>query len=234
MRLLDCGCGPGSITVDLAEIIAPGEVVGIDIAEAQLIAARSLAAQRRVTNVRFEPGNIYELSFPDASFDAAFAHHVLQHLRDPLKAMKEMRRVLRPGGVAGVSDNDFGAYFFEPATPLRKKALELFYRVMEHNGGSCYYARHQRRLFREAGFVGVEGHAVAEAFGTPDRIRAGAAAGVQQFRDPQFVATVIEQGWADRATLEAMAADFQAWGEDPDAYEALLNPAVVGWAPPGK
>ncbi len=53
----------------------------------------------------------------------------------------------------------------------------------------------------------------------------------RQYREPAFVATVLEHGWADRATLEAMAADFEAWGEDPDAYWALVNPAAAGWVP---
>jgi ubiquinone/menaquinone biosynthesis C-methylase UbiE len=231
MRLLDCGCGPGSITWDLAALVAPGEVIGIDLADAQLAAARRLAARRGLSNTRFETGDVYALPFPDASFDAAFASHVLQHLREPLKAMKEMRRVLKPGRVAGNSDNDLRASLYEPATPLRKTALELVDRVIQHNGGSIFYARHQRGLLREAGFVDVEGHAVAEVYGTPAKTRVIAAAGIQQLRDPEFVATVLAQGWADRATLEAMVVDIQAWEEEPDAYYALLNPAVVGWVP---
>jgi ubiquinone/menaquinone biosynthesis C-methylase UbiE len=74
MRLLDAGCGQGSITIGLADAVAPGEVVGLDRDPEQVERARALAAERGVTNVRFEVGDAYALPFPDASFDAVFAH----------------------------------------------------------------------------------------------------------------------------------------------------------------
>lgn len=95
MRLLDCGCGPGTLTVDLAEIIAPGEAVGVDREAAQLEAARGLAQQRRI-NARFEAATVYELPFPDRYFDAVFSHALFEHLREPLRALAEIKRVLKP------------------------------------------------------------------------------------------------------------------------------------------
>jgi SAM-dependent methyltransferase len=70
-----------------------------------------------VANVRFEVADPYQLPFPDHSFDAAFAHAVLTHLREPVRALVEMRRTLRPGGIVGVSDWDFGAFLVSPVTP---------------------------------------------------------------------------------------------------------------------
>ena len=101
MRLLDCGCGVGSITLDLAGLVAPGDVVGIDVEPRQIDAARAAAAERGVTNVRFEVASIYELPFLDASFDAAFAQGVLEYLRQPVNALREMRRCLKPGESSG-------------------------------------------------------------------------------------------------------------------------------------
>jgi ubiquinone/menaquinone biosynthesis C-methylase UbiE len=167
MTLLDCGCGPGSITVDLAEIIAPGEAVGVDLAQAQINHAQDLAAQRGVSNVRFELANVHDLPFSSASFDAVFAHNLLEHVREPAQALREMRRVLKPSGVIGVQDDDWGTQLLEPMTPLLDKALEVFLRVATHNGGDFFYARHQKRLLREAGFLRVEGHAMARCYGTP-------------------------------------------------------------------
>jgi ubiquinone/menaquinone biosynthesis C-methylase UbiE len=79
MRLIDCGCGPGSITVDLAQAVAPGEVIGVDIREDALTQARTLAQERGIANVAFQAGSIYRLPYADVSFDAAFACAVLQH-----------------------------------------------------------------------------------------------------------------------------------------------------------
>jgi len=227
MRVLDCGSGPGSITVGFAELVAPGEVVGVDLAEEQLARARHLADQRRLGNLHFERGDIYALPFPDSSFAAAFAHNVLEHLRDPLQALKEMRRVLRPGGIVGILDDDWGAYLLEPSTPLRRYAIDLALRIVELNGGNFLYARHQRRLLREAGFTRTEGHS-GPAY-TPGHLHRFARAAAEQFRDPGFVATVLAQKWGNQATLEAIANDFLAWGDDPDAFFALATPAALGW-----
>ena len=80
MRLLDCGCGPGTITLGLATIVAPGEVVGIDNDPERLEAARAAAREEGVANVTCQEASILELPFPDGSFDAAFSHALMEHL----------------------------------------------------------------------------------------------------------------------------------------------------------
>jgi ubiquinone/menaquinone biosynthesis C-methylase UbiE len=91
-----------------------------------------------VTNVRFEVADIYALPFPDGSFDAAFVHGVLMHLREPVRALAELRRVLRPGSLAGVRDPDWGASLHAPATPLLDQWIALRVRVRQHNGGDPF------------------------------------------------------------------------------------------------
>ncbi|MDE3228621.1 MAG: class I SAM-dependent methyltransferase, partial [Chloroflexota bacterium] len=121
MRLLDVGCGVGSITLDLAELVAPGVVVGVDMDEAQLTIAREAAATRGLTNASFTVGSVYELPFANASFDVALAHTLLLHLSDQLRALRELRRVLAPGGLVAVSDDYFGAWAFAPEdSPVRR------------------------------------------------------------------------------------------------------------------
>ena len=80
MRVLDAGCGPGTITVGLARAVAPAEVVGIDAELGVLARARGLAAAQAVENVTFRPADVYALPFPDDYFDAVFAHTLLEHL----------------------------------------------------------------------------------------------------------------------------------------------------------
>jgi ubiquinone/menaquinone biosynthesis C-methylase UbiE len=166
MQVLDVGCGPGTITVGLAEGVAPGAVIGIDLQLSQIEQARALAVERGVANVRFEVGDAYRLPFADHSFDAVFAHTVLMHLREPVRALAEMRRVLRPGGIAGVRDPDAGAGFLTPATPLLEQSRLLWIRVLQHNGAP-FVGRDHRRLLLEAGFVRAEASAFAESAGSP-------------------------------------------------------------------
>jgi SAM-dependent methyltransferase len=228
LRVLDCGCGPGSITADVAALVAPGEVVGIDLEPSQLEIARQRAAERGLANVRFEVGSVYELPFPEASFDVAYAHTVIQHVREPVRALREMRRVLKPGGVVGVRDEDWGTFLWEPRDALVEQARSLLLRVWQHDGGDPYYPRHQRRLLREAGFVRTVGSATARCYGTPERTRFFASFFITLMEQPSFVRTVVEQGWADSAALAAMREAVRAWGEHPDAYLAFTFAEAVG------
>lgn len=97
--LLDVGCGPGTITADLAERVAPGTVTGIDSNPGVLEQAERTARERGLTNVEYAVADVFALDFPDDSFDVVHAHQLMQHLPDPVRALRELRRVCRPGGV---------------------------------------------------------------------------------------------------------------------------------------
>ena len=109
MTLLDCGCGPGSITTGLAQAVSPGEVIGVDLEESQLEIARASAAELGLGTVRFDTGNAYELAYRDDHFDAVFSHALLEHMLDPLAVLKELHRVLKRGGVIGIRSIDLAA-----------------------------------------------------------------------------------------------------------------------------
>jgi SAM-dependent methyltransferase len=233
LTVLDCGCGPGSITLGLAERVAPGRVVGIDVADQQVTAARALATEREIRNVRFERASIYDLPFPDGAFDLAFAHTVLEHLGDPLRALREMRRVLRPGGLVALRDSDWATRIVEPYVPRVQRCFDLVARAMEHNGGSPYYARRQRALLREAGFARTEGFAFTESFGSPEGTRYWGEGVADYLAGSALPDLFVAQGWLDRAELAATLAAVREWGERPDAYYAVLFCAALGWAPDG-
>lgn len=118
MSVLDVGCGPGTITVDLAEAVAPGPVRGIDAVDDVLADARRAADARGTRDVDFAVDDVMGLSSDDDAFDVVHAHQVLQHLSDPVAALAEMRRVCRPGGLVAARDADYGAMCWFPSDPL--------------------------------------------------------------------------------------------------------------------
>jgi SAM-dependent methyltransferase len=155
---------------------------------------------------------------------------VLEHLSDPLRAIKEMRRVLKPGGIAGIKDPDYGTLVIEPSTPLVRDAMTLYRRVSTFNGASPYYARHQRRLLLEAGFGRSEGFASVICLGSLEATRQAYELAFKPWlTDSTFVHTSLEHKFVDRATLDAMLQACQRWSQLPDAYFALTHCAAVGW-----
>ncbi len=227
MTLLDCGCGPGSITVGLAEVVAPGEVVGIDIETSQVETARSHAREREVQNVRFEVGSVFELPFPDASFDAAFAHTLLQHLNQPMKALSEIHRVLKPGGIIGIKEDDQGSVILAPFDPGMERFFDLFQRVWKHDGGDPFLARRHRELLRLTGFTKIEASASSVYEGTPEATLRTSEAWARLV--PTFGETAIQQGWTDSKEIEEIVAACKAWGKHPDAFVTFLHCEAVGW-----
>jgi ubiquinone/menaquinone biosynthesis C-methylase UbiE len=224
MSLLDCGCGPGSITLDLAKVVAPGEVVGVDVNPAEIDAARQAAVKREIVNARFDVADIYALPFPDASFDAAYANTVLQHLDDPPQALREMRRVLRPGGIVGIQDPDWATLLRTPSMPL----LDLFPQFVARSFKQPYYARNLRHLLLQAGFVRAEAGAIAAAAGTLDRTLYWVRQDLILLRDA-VSKRALEEGWADQATLDQMRVEIEAWSRRADAFLAILICNAIGW-----
>lgn len=205
MSLLDCGCGVGSITLDLAERVAPGLVVGVDLDAGQLAKAQAEFARRGLSNVRFEVASLYDLPFPEASFDAVLAHTLLMHLSDPLHALRVLRRMLKPGGVVCVSDDDFSTRVLSPADVSVEKLWDLSIRLIEHNGGSPYYARHLRGLLLRAGCTRTEGHAIAaDHYGTLTETRQLARYLDLLMSNPMVIEPVLSEGWADEAELHEL------------------------------
>ena len=234
MRLIDCGCGPGSITVDLARAVAPGDAIGFDLRADALTQGRTLARKRGIANVAFLAASIYQLPYADDSFDAAFACAVLQHMAAPVAALKEIRRVLRPGGVIGIVDGSSTITFRYPTSPLLEAWDKLRVLQREHNTERSSDALQLRALLREAGFARTQasGQMATEA-GPP----AGSLEETRRVAEDHLIRLrgvlgelAVAQGWATRAELEQMAKALIAWGEAPDAFYARPSFTAIGWA----
>jgi len=230
MTLLDAGCGPGSITIGLAGHVAPAEVTGIDLSAESIGLARDLAAERGVTNVRFDVADVYALPFDDATFDAAFSHALLQHLSDPLAALREIRRVLKPGGVIGLADADLGSGVVYPSSPGLERASEIAIGLREAEGGTPRVGRGLRELLFEAGFPHNAAFVQADCDGARETVERAAAWQAAYVEAPPFVARVTGLGIATEVELREIAAAWRAWGGHPGAFAARYWNQAVGWA----
>jgi ubiquinone/menaquinone biosynthesis C-methylase UbiE len=228
MRLLDCGCGSGSITLGLAQVVAPAWVTGIDISEVEIERAQGRAAEEGVTNIHFEVGNLYKLAFPAQSFEAVFAHNVLEHVGEPIKALEEMHRVLKPGGVMGIRDVDMGGSLLAPADELVHHYLALLEAVWERAGGHPRLGRRLRGLLHEAGFVEVAASASYEVYGDPEGLRFISQIATSRCTEPDFVRQVVEHGLAGQERLEEIKAALHGWSERSDAFSTIAHCEVVG------
>jgi ubiquinone/menaquinone biosynthesis C-methylase UbiE len=224
-RVLDVGCGPGTITVDIANRVSPGRTIGIDASAEVIDQARRDASG--VGNVDFTTGDVYALEHPDASFDLVHAHQVLQHLPDPVRALREMRRVCDPGGVVAARDSDYAAFTWYPEEPVLDAWLALYRTIARKNAGEPDAGRFLLAWAHAAGFSEVDPSASAWCFATPvDRAWWGAL-----WADRITTSAIAEQAeredLATRAELEQMAAAWHRWAAHPDAWFAVLHGEIV-------
>jgi SAM-dependent methyltransferase len=229
MDVLDVGCGVGSIALDLAPALAPGRAVGIDADSEQIETARRSAAERGIENAEFVTSSVYELPFAEATFDVVYANAVLMYVRDQVRALAEMRRVLRPAGLAAVIDDDLGTVVISPDRRELRLAPRLFECAVAHEG-NARYSRRLRTLMLEAGFARTQGVAHApEVYGDLPSTRWFAEFAVGLFSAPSMARVIVEEGWATRAELDAVITALQEWGELPDAFASWLYCGALGW-----
>ena len=230
MSLLDCGCGPGTITIGLAEWVVPGKVTGVDLDPKRVQQATDAAEAAGVANVAFEVGDIYQLPFPDASFDVAFMTYVLMHLKDRQSAVREVMRVLKPGGIFGAREMNHSAVIRLNAAPEWWEAVPLLNDYLKSRGIDIFAGATLGALVRDMGFTDVEESAsLSQEHNTPEGRRFTAEQ--QAHRLESTVADwAVEQGLAERAEVERMAKGIREWTHR-DEFAAGAMQEVVGWKP---
>ena len=228
--LIDCGCGPGSITLGLAEAANPGEVLGIDIEPRQLEFASAAAARRGIVNARFEQGSIYEIPAADASFDVAVAHFVIEHVGDPSRALREMRRVLRPGGVAAIKDPYYPAFVFRPRTQEVALYEELMAKWQKHNAASTTYAVDLRSHLLAAGFSRTEASGgMEQVAGSGEDAMVFRMILENQVKEAAFRETVLGKGWATEDQLNAISASASSFAQRNDVFGFIVFVQALGF-----
>lgn len=229
-RVLDIGCGPGSITVGLAAHIgASGSVVGIDNSEETI--AIATASHGEVANVTFETASAYSLPFADASFDVAYGHQVLQHLADPIAALREVNRVLRPGGLVAVREADYGTMAHHPRYPEITSWLELYHYVARANGGEPDAGRRLHQWVRGAGFKDLEVTSSVWTYSTATERTRWAELWARRIMLPHFADRAVELDLCEYMEIAALASGWRRWASEPDGWFAFIHGEVIGVKP---
>ncbi|MEU1972806.1 class I SAM-dependent methyltransferase [Microbacterium sp. NPDC019599] len=227
LRVLDVGSGPGTITVDLAQRVAPGDVTGMDAAADVVEKAAALAAERGVENVRFAVGDAYAIDAPDGTYDVVHAHQVLQHLGRPVDALREFRRVLAPEGIVAVRDVDYVGVIWYPLVPGLDEWHEVYLQVHRLVSGEPAAGRRLKAWARQAGFTDVESSASLWLFESPDAREWWGGAWAERALHSSFAEHAVEHGVTDRAGLERIAAGWREWAASEDGWFFMPHGEII-------
>lgn len=230
LDLLDVGCGPGNITLDLAARVAPGRVVGIDAAADVIAAAQADAATTDPDGthpVEFRVGDVYALHHPEGSFDVVHAHQVLQHLSDPVGALREMRRVVRPDGVVAVRDSDYAAMIWAPLDPRLDRWLALYHEITRRNRAEADAGRFLLGWAQAAGFTEVTATSSTWTFADDESRAWWGSLWADRVTESAFATQAVEYGLAEAAELAELSQAFRDWADAPDGYFAVLHGEIL-------
>ncbi|KAF9174302.1 hypothetical protein BGX21_003570 [Mortierella sp. AD011] len=227
MKILDVGCGPGSITIDLARLVPDGSVIGIEYTSDPLPKALESAVGQGVMNVEFRVGDAHKLEFPDNTFDVVHAHQVLQHIADPVLALREMKRVTKPGGIVAVRESIAPSWY--PESAGLTAFWELQTRMARAKGGNPHPGTHIHKWAMQAGFDRSQINCTAGTwcFSTPEEREYWGGSMEERTLSSAFADIALKGGHTTMDELKQQAAAWREWIQAEDGWFAFLHGEIV-------
>ena len=234
MTVLDVGCGPGTLTVDLARRVAPGAVLGVDVSEAVVAEAVTYGAgvaDAAALSVSFAAADFRTLnSRPETGrrqFQVVHAHQVLQHLREPVAALAAMSSLVQPGGLVAARDADYAGMIWSGGDERMEHWLALYLAVTKRNGAEANAGRHLLRWARQAGLDNAEYTTSNWTYCTTGDRQWWASLWAERVTSSGLAIQALEYGLATTADLAGMAEGWRAWALDPDAVFIVPHGEIV-------
>jgi 2-polyprenyl-3-methyl-5-hydroxy-6-metoxy-1,4-benzoquinol methylase len=224
-RLLDVGSGPGTITADLARLVR--EVVAVEITQDAADLTRAELERQGVHPVDVRVGDVHALELDDGEFDVVHAHQVLQHVADPVGALRELARVTRSGGVVGVRDSDYAAFAWYPQLPALDRWLELYRTAARANGGEPDAGRHLLAWAHAAGLEDVTATSSTWCFATPESRAWWGGMWADRVTGSAIAEQLVNDGSATREDLRELADAWLTWAAHPDGWISIPHGELV-------
>ena len=228
-RVLDFGCGPGIISVGLAEAVDPGELHGIDMEASQIELARAAAQAGGHANATFRVGDVTDLPFEDESFDVAHCHAVLMHVPDTPAVLAEVKRVLKPGGLIACRESIISSSFLHPGDEETNRAWATFARLLAGNGGHPDMGLELKARLMTAGFTDIRASASFDFFCTTEDVAFFHGFINDWFYSPKVTAAIVKLGLASQQTLDEWRSRVDDWKADPGAVGAIAFGEAVAF-----
>lgn len=241
-KILDIGCGPGTITTSLAAYVPEGSIIGTDYS-AQVVAE----AQKRLNSLRsestsdkersaadrcsFQVASIFDLPYADDTFDVVYCHQVLLHLPEAVKALKEMRRVCKPGGIVAAREADFTTSVLYPRTETFDLWLATATAIYRSIGSEPDAGRRLVRWALDAGYQGGPEHITFtssnQAYGGQPHAKFWGEMWAQRVAAEGWKKQALDTGMVSEDQVKSIERDWQEWSNALDGVFIMVCGEVI-------
>ena len=225
--LLDVGSGAGTITADFARRVAPGRVTALEADEAAIDLTRAEIARHGLDTVDLIIGDVHALNLPEGRFDIVHAHQVLQHVRDPVQALREMRRVCKLGGVVAARDADYAGFVWYPRLPELDQWMRWYQQAARANGGEPDAGRRLLSWARQAGFADITSSSSTWCLATPEARHWWGGMWAERILTSKIAEQLRAQGIATQADLERISHAWLEWAAAPDGWMSIVHGEII-------